>query len=96
LNVKRYSLTHLSNQVLRHDLSAHAARVRGADTVFLAHIAEFDARRLYRADGYSAMSEYCIKALGLSEDAAYKRIWRRGPPTGSRPSSTPWPTADSI
>jgi hypothetical protein len=38
----RYSLKHLSNEVLRRELSTAAARERGATADLLAHIAEFD------------------------------------------------------
>lgn len=40
----------------------------------IAHIAEVDARRLYVPAGYASMHAYCVGELGLSEDAAFKRI----------------------
>jgi len=40
----------------------------------LAHIAEFDRRRLHEPNGYPSCFVYCTKVLGYSEDAAYKRI----------------------
>jgi 5-methylcytosine-specific restriction endonuclease McrA len=42
--------------------------------MLLAHIAEVDARQLYRGMGCSSMHSYCVGALHLSDDAAYKRI----------------------
>src|SRR5262245_29779935 len=40
----------------------------------LVHLAEFDARQLYRQHAYSSMFEYCVEALHLSEAEAYLRI----------------------
>src|SRR5262245_195372 len=40
----------------------------------LAHLAEVDARQLYRQHAYSSMFEYCVQALHLSESEAYLRI----------------------
>jgi 5-methylcytosine-specific restriction endonuclease McrA len=40
----------------------------------LDHIAEFDARKRYRPAGYGSMVEYCVEALHLSDDAAFRRI----------------------
>jgi hypothetical protein len=72
--VQRYSLTHLSNEVLRRELSDKAAKEKEATAELLAHIAEFDARRLYLPAGYESMFAYCVGELGLSEDATKKRI----------------------
>jgi hypothetical protein len=72
--VKRYSLTHLSNDVLRRELSEKAAKEKEATAELLAHIAEFDERKLYLPAGYPSMFAYCIGELGLSHDAAKKRI----------------------
>ena len=40
----------------------------------LEHLAEVDARQLYRQHAYSSMFEYCVGALHLSEAEAYLRI----------------------
>ena len=40
----------------------------------LVHLAEVDARQLYRQHAYSSMFEYCVDALHLSEAEAYLRI----------------------
>ena len=40
----------------------------------IAHIAEFDARKLFLPAAYGSMLTYCMGELGLSEDAAKKRI----------------------
>lgn len=66
--------SHLSDGELAVALPAVAAQERGVTTHLLVHIAEFDDRRLYLPAGYSSMFAYCVGALRLSEDAAYKRI----------------------
>jgi len=72
--VDRYSLTHLSDEALRRDLSSVVSKEKEATTQVLAHIAEFDERRLYLPHAYHSMLAYCQGELGLSEDAAKKRI----------------------
>jgi len=72
--VNRFSLTHLSNDVLRHGLSHKAAREKEVTAELLAHIAEFDHRRLFLPAAYPSMLDYCIGELRLSEDAAKKRL----------------------
>jgi hypothetical protein len=72
--VNRFSLTHLSNEVLRRELTTKAAREKEATAELLAHIAEFDERKLYVPAAYESMFAYCVGELGLSEDAAKKRI----------------------
>src|SRR6266436_790196 len=69
-----YSLSHLSNAELLHDLTSLVAQDRATTARLLAHIAEFDARRLYLPAAYPSMYAYCVEELRLSEDAAYKRI----------------------
>jgi hypothetical protein len=73
--VNRFSLTHLSNEVLRRELTTKAARENEATAELLAHIAEFDERKLYLPEAYESMLAYCVGALGLPEEAAKKRIW---------------------
>jgi len=72
--MRAYTLTHLSDTVLLRDLASLVARDRATTAALLAHIAEVDARRLYAPAGYESMHAYCVDALHLSEDAAYKRI----------------------
>ncbi|HET7497471.1 MAG TPA: hypothetical protein VFM00_04160 [Candidatus Eisenbacteria bacterium] len=69
-----YVLTHLSDAILLRDLKALVRQDRATTVMLLAHIAEVDSRRLYAPAGYSSMFAYCTEELGLSEDAAYKRI----------------------
>jgi len=73
--VNRYSLTHLSNDVLRSELTAKTAREKEATAELLAHMAEFDERKLYLAEAYESMRAYCTGALGLADEAAAKRIY---------------------
>ncbi len=72
--MKRYSLSHLDAHQVRSGLLAFLAAERGNTADVLAHIAEFDDRRLYLPEAYSSMHAYCVDALHLSEDAAFKRI----------------------
>lgn len=72
--MQSHSLTHVSDAVLLRDLATLMARDRMTTAEILAHIAEVDARRLYAPAGYSSMHAYCVGELGLSEDAAFKRI----------------------
>ena len=69
-----YSLSHLSDHTLTSDLRRLVAEERPRTAVLLAHIAEFDARRLYVPAGFPSMFAYCVGELGLSEDAASRRI----------------------
>jgi 5-methylcytosine-specific restriction endonuclease McrA len=72
--VKSYSLSHLSDRIVLEGLDTHVAQERSVTAIVLAHIAEVDARGLYRAAGYGSMYAYCVGKLHFSEDAAYKRI----------------------
>src|SRR5688572_15741630 len=72
--MQSYRLEHLDNETLRGDLHHQVAEERPHTAVVIAHIAEFDARRLYLAEAYPSMFAYCVGELRFSEDAAYKRI----------------------
>ncbi len=72
--MRAFTLTHLSDRDLLHDLAALVTQDRATTASLLAHIAEVDARRLYASAGYPSMFEYCVRELHLSEDAAYRRI----------------------
>src|SRR4029078_8963885 len=47
---------------------------REATVALIAHLAEFDARRLFLGQGFSSTFKYCLDVLRLSEDAAFNRI----------------------
>ena len=72
--MERYARSHLANQTLLCHLTTHLGQERGSTAEFLADLAEVDVRRLYVPAGYPSMYEYCVGALHLSEQAAYKRI----------------------
>lgn len=69
-----YSLTHLSDDSLSSALDRSADDDRLASATLLAHIAEFDRRRLCLPTRYPSMFRYCVGRLGMSEDIAYKRV----------------------
>ena len=60
------------------ELIAQVARLargeRAATVALIVHLAEFDARRLFAAFGFSSTFKYCVDVLRLSEDAAFNRI----------------------
>ena len=68
------TLTHLTD----HELIAAVARLaqseRATTSDLVAHLAEFDARDLHLAAGYSSLFSYCCEVLHLSEHEAYNRI----------------------
>jgi len=72
--VSAYSLSHIPDPVLLRDLAALVARDRATTATLLAHLAEVDARRLYLPAAHPSMYSYCVHELGLSEEAAFKRI----------------------
>jgi hypothetical protein len=72
--MSRYSLSHLADKVLLRDLASLVAQDRATTADLLAHIAEVDARRLYRRMDCASMHAYCERKLGLSTDAAGRRI----------------------
>lgn len=51
-----------------------AAKERRATLDLVAHLAEVDARKLYREQGYGSLFSYCTEALKLSEHATFNRI----------------------
>ena len=67
-------LTHLTDVALTSELTRLAGREREATAALIVHLAEFDARRLYRGAGFPSMFQYCRTVLRLSEAAAYNRI----------------------
>jgi len=69
-----YTLSHVRDEVLLHDLAALVSQDRATTANLLAHIGEADSRRLYAPAGYPSMHAYCVGELRLSEDAASRRI----------------------
>ena len=72
--MSRYSLKHLPDSTLLHDLRALVTQDRATTALLIAHLGETDARRLYAPAGYPSMFEYCVQELHFSEQTAFKRI----------------------
>src|SRR5512136_2590596 len=72
--MSRYSLKHLPDSTLVHELKSLVAQDRATTALLIAHLGEVDARRLYAPAGYPSMFEYCVGELRFSEDEAYRRI----------------------
>jgi hypothetical protein len=66
--------SHLSDDELTAEVFRCAREENGATARLVAHLAEFDARQLHLAAGYSSLFKYCCNVLGLSEHATYNRI----------------------
>ena len=72
--MRAYSLSHLSDPELTKGLASAVTQDCATTAKLLAHIAEFDARKLYLPAAYPSMYEYCVSELRMSEDSACKRI----------------------
>ena len=66
--------SHLPDTALIGAVKHFARAERDATAQLVAHLAEFDARRLYARAGFSSMFTYCCEVLRMSEDVAYNRI----------------------
>jgi hypothetical protein len=66
--VKTYSLSHLSDDELRHKFAEVMAKSRASTARVLADLAEIDLRGLYRSAGYPSMELYCEHELHIDED----------------------------
>jgi hypothetical protein len=64
----------LDDHALTAELSRLAGCEREATAALVAHLAEFDARRLYEGEGFPSLFKYCTTVLRLSEGSAYNRI----------------------
>jgi hypothetical protein len=69
-----HALTDLADERLLSNLSALVSAERQNTAALLTHLAEVEERKLYRIAAYSTMHEYCVDALHLSDDSAYKRL----------------------
>ncbi|HUQ07189.1 MAG TPA: hypothetical protein VM261_32080, partial [Kofleriaceae bacterium] len=72
--MRAYALEHMTNENLLSELATLVATDRRTIAALLAHLGEVDARQLFRPAAYSTMHEYCVTALNMSEDSAYKRV----------------------
>lgn len=68
-------LSHLSNEVLISQLKNLVLQERTALVALLAHLAEFDERKLYADMRYPSLFAYCVRELGYSEQATAKRVY---------------------
>jgi hypothetical protein len=68
-----FSLDHLSNDDLLTSTRAQVGRCNRALAGLLAHLAEVDARGLYRLRACSSLGTYCVYELRMSEDTAQRR-----------------------
>jgi hypothetical protein len=68
------NLEAVSDDELRRRLSEFLRQSRCAEAELIAHIAEFDARRLYAREAAPSMFAWCTETLHLSEQEAYLRI----------------------
>jgi hypothetical protein len=69
-----FSLRYLSDEKLIAELGRVSRAHRGLTAGLVAHIAEMDARGLYRSEATPSMFVYCVRKLGFSEDEACRRI----------------------
>jgi hypothetical protein len=72
--VDNSEIARLSDQELTFRLQILAADERTSLVALLAHLAEFDRRKLYGPLGCSSLFTYCTTRLRFSEEAAYRRI----------------------
>jgi hypothetical protein len=68
------SFRHLTNHALTVEVARLVTHEQHTTAHLIGALAEFDARRLYLAEGCSSLFVYCTRVLHLSEHAAYSRI----------------------
>ena len=68
------TLSRLSDVELAAEVERLAGAERGATVSLVAHLAEYDARRLYLGAGFPSLFTCCTTVLRLAEHAAYNRI----------------------
>jgi hypothetical protein len=66
--------SHLSDPALVAEVTRLARLEHEATAALVAHLAEFDARRLYLGAGFPSLFAYCTEVLRLSEHGTYNRI----------------------
>ena len=67
-------LSRLTDDELTIAVRRFATEERTSTAQLVAHLAEFDARRLHLAAGFSSLFKYCSEVLRLSEHESYNRI----------------------
>jgi hypothetical protein len=73
-SMKNNNPAHLSDADLVAEVKRLARCERETTMRLIIHLAEFDARGLYLAAGFSSLFSYCTEVLRLSEQEAYNRI----------------------
>ena len=66
--------SHLSDDQLTAEVNRLARSEREATAALVAHLVEFDSRRLYLGAGCRSLFVYCTEVLHLSEHGTYNRI----------------------
>jgi 5-methylcytosine-specific restriction endonuclease McrA len=69
----RFRLDHVSDDALHAGVKTLAGRYNVLTADLLAHLAEVDARGIYRERACSSLYTYCVYELRLSEDEAQRR-----------------------
>jgi len=69
----RFRLGHVSDDALHAGVKTPAGRYNVLTADLLAHLAEVDARGIYRERACSSLYTYCVYELRLSEDEAQRR-----------------------
>jgi hypothetical protein len=72
--MRSYHVSHHATQQIRRGLFVFSKRANRDTAMMLAYLGEFDERKLYRSEAFSLMHQFCVGALGMSEDSAEKRI----------------------
>ncbi len=72
--MRSYRVSHDATQQIRRGLFVFSKRSNRDCAMMLAYMGEFDERKLYRPGAYSSMHQFCVGAMGMSEDSAEKRI----------------------
>ncbi len=67
-------VSELTDGQLRDRLRRLAALGRQTTAALVAHLCELDNRRLYAEFGFESLFSYCVRELGFSDAAAYRRI----------------------
>src|SRR3954467_11692896 len=70
----RMELNQISDAELLSRLHALCLDARKIDARVIAHLIEVDERRLHLASACSSLFDFCLRRLGMSEGAAFRRI----------------------
>lgn len=70
----RESCLAASDEELASRLERVSTVEKRVSAILVAHLGEFDVRKLWAEAGYTSLFSYCTSKLGMSEQAAYKRI----------------------